>query len=53
MSDTHRNSEQYQLRLPDGLRDKIKASAEAEGRSMNSEIVLILQRYYASKEEDQ
>lgn len=43
-------AERFQIRLPVGLRDQIKASAEAEGRSMNSEIVLILQRHYAKKE---
>jgi len=33
------NTDQYQLRLPDGLRDELKASAAANGRSMNAEIV--------------
>lgn len=34
-----RNQDQYMLRLPDGLRDEIKAAADANSRSMNSEIV--------------
>jgi len=34
-----RNQDQYMLRLPDGLREGIKASAEANNRSMNSEIL--------------
>ncbi|MDX0424485.1 Arc family DNA-binding protein [Sinorhizobium meliloti] len=34
-----RNQDQYMLRLPDGLRDEIKAAAEANNRSMNSEII--------------
>jgi plasmid stability protein len=34
------------LRLPDGLRDRIKASADAQGRSMNAEIVLVLEREF-------
>lgn len=46
---TEQTQDKYVLRLPDGLRDIIKASAEAEGRSMNSEIVLILQRHYAKQ----
>jgi plasmid stability protein len=32
-------AERFQIRLPDGLRDSIKASAESNRRSMNSEIV--------------
>lgn len=32
------------LRLPDGMRDRIKAEAEKGGRSMNAEIILRLQR---------
>lgn len=31
--------DQYMLRLPDGMRDQIKAAAEANNRSMNAEIV--------------
>ena len=37
-----RASEQYPLRLPTDLRDKIRASARENGRSMNSEIVFQL-----------
>lgn len=36
-------AERFQVRLPDGLRDEIKAAAEANGRSMNAEIVARLQ----------
>ncbi len=32
-------TEQFMLRLPDGMRDRIKAAAEANNRSMNAEIV--------------
>ncbi|MBY3119950.1 Arc family DNA-binding protein [Rhizobium laguerreae] len=35
--------DQFQLRLPSGLRDRIKAAADASGRSMNSEIVRLLE----------
>jgi plasmid stability protein len=35
--------DQFVVRLPDGLRDRIKAAAEASGRSMNAEIVKALE----------
>lgn len=35
--------DQFMLRLPDGLRDRIKASADAQNRSMNAEIVARIQ----------
>lgn len=38
-----RGSDQFPLRLPDGLRDRIKRHAEANGRSMNSEIVHLIE----------
>lgn len=38
--------DKYVLRLPDGLRDRIKAYAERHGRSMNAEIVRVLEREY-------
>lgn len=31
--------DKYVLRLPDGMRDEIKAAADANGRSMNAEII--------------
>jgi len=34
-----RGADQFVVRLPEGMRDKIAAAAEARGRSMNSEIV--------------
>ncbi|MCF3642910.1 Arc family DNA-binding protein [Rhizobium sp. TRM95111] len=36
--------EGYPLRLPDGMRDRIKEEAERNCRSMNAEIVFHLQR---------
>ncbi|MBB5755133.1 Arc family DNA-binding protein [Prosthecomicrobium pneumaticum] len=39
-------AERFQLRLPPGLRDRIKAYAERHGRSMNTEIVRILEREF-------
>lgn len=34
-----RGSDQFMVRFPKGMRDKIKASADQNGRSMNSEII--------------
>lgn len=39
---SRRFTDQYQLRLPGGLRDQLKAAASGSGRSMNAEIVLRL-----------
>lgn len=41
-----RGSEQFPLRLPDGMRDRIKVSAERNGRSMNAEILQALEQYF-------
>ncbi len=37
-----RTLDQYIVRFPEGMRDRIKAQADANGRSMNAEIVLAL-----------
>lgn len=42
MSDQH-TTVQYQLRLPEELRDKIKESAKNHNRSMNADIVARLE----------
>jgi len=39
---TSRESEKYVLRLPAGMRDRIKAAATQNFRSMNAEIVAVL-----------
>jgi len=44
-----RVSEQFSLRLPIGLRDRIKAAAATHGRSINSEIALLLLREYGGQ----
>lgn len=36
-------AERFQVRMPDGLRDRIAEAAKANNRSMNSEIVARLQ----------
>lgn len=40
-----RGSDQFPLRLPDGMRDRLKQAAAANNRSMNAEIVSMLERY--------
>ena len=40
-----RDSDQFALRLPDGMRDIIKASAQKNSRSMNAEIIVALEMY--------
>ncbi|PON04841.1 hypothetical protein ATY29_25625 [Rhizobium hidalgonense] len=46
MAKAGRGADQYMLRLPDGLRDRIKAYAERMGTSINSEIVRVLEREF-------
>lgn len=43
--------DQYMLRLPDGMRDRIAELAKASGRSMNAEIVARLERSLETDEE--
>lgn len=38
--------DQFMLRLPDGMRDRIRAAAEVANRSMNAEIVATLEEKY-------
>lgn len=38
--------DQYMLRFPDGMRDRIKAAATENGRSMNAEIISTLEEAY-------
>nr|WP_111300346.1 Arc family DNA-binding protein [Paracoccus saliphilus] len=46
MATVGRGAEQYTVRFPDGLRDRIKAAADANNRSMNAEIVATLEEKY-------
>ncbi|WP_103173799.1 Arc family DNA-binding protein [Paracoccus sp. SY] len=39
-------TEQFMLRLPDGMRARIKAAAEANNRSMNAEILAVLEEKF-------
>lgn len=46
-----RGSSQFMLRMPDGLRERIKTNAELNRRSMNSEIVLHLENALAGAQQ--
>lgn len=48
MATVGRGAEQYTVRFPDGLRDRIKSAAEANNRSMNAEIVARLEASLSS-----
>ena len=43
---TNRESDRFMLRLPDGMRDRIKTAAAENNRSMNAEIVATLEEKY-------
>lgn len=43
--------DQFVVRLPDGMRDRIKAAADANNRSMNAEIVSALELAYPAPED--
>lgn len=45
-SENRNLTDKFMLRLPDGMRDQIRVSAEANGRSMNAEIVATLEEKY-------
>ncbi|MFD0981616.1 Arc family DNA-binding protein [Tropicimonas aquimaris] len=47
-----RGAPQFALRLPEELREKIKAAAERNGRSMNSEILERLEATFLETRED-
>lgn len=41
-----RESDRFIVRLPEGMRDQLSASAKESGRSMNAEVVARLQASY-------
>lgn len=45
-----REDDKFMLRLPDGMRERIAEIAKAERRSMNSQIVVILENALAKRE---
>ncbi|MEH3109480.1 MAG: Arc family DNA-binding protein [Agrobacterium cavarae] len=44
-----KNYDQFQLRLPPGMRDRIKAKAERAGMSMNEAIVWVLEKEFPAQ----
>lgn len=44
-------SEKFMLRLPDGMRERIRLAAEENGRSMNSEILAALEERFPEPSE--
>lgn len=50
---TGRESDKFMLRLPDGMRDRIKGAAEVNNRSMNAEIVATLEEKYPPFRQEQ
>lgn len=44
--------EQFIVRFPDGLRSKVKAIAASNRRSMNAELLLLIERGLASTSND-
>ena len=47
---TDRGSEQFQLRLPDGMRKQLARVAERQGHTMNAVIVTALAAYFENEE---
>ncbi|EFI62654.1 MULTISPECIES: Arc family DNA-binding protein [Comamonas] len=45
---TGRDSDKFMLRLPDGMRDKLKAEAKSNNRTLNAEIVARLEGSFVS-----
>ncbi len=43
---TSRNSAQAIIRFPDGLKERVQASAERNRRTLNSEIMVILEAHF-------
>ena len=43
-------ADQFNVRFPDGMRDRIAATAKGNGRSMNAEIIARLERSFAAHE---
>jgi|GEM_PF-1573514 plasmid stability protein len=49
---TSRESDKVMLRLPDGMRNRIKAAAAANKRSMNAEILSLLDQAFPEPVDD-
>lgn len=42
-------TDKFMLRLPDGMRDRVKSAAASNNRSMNAEIISVLQDRYSTE----
>lgn len=49
MEEKRKLNDKFMLRLPDGMRERIKAEAAKNGRSMNTEIIATLEEKYPSE----
>jgi plasmid stability protein len=47
---SHQLQDRYIVRMPDGMRDRIREEATRNHRSMNAEIVYQLSRVYSAEE---
>ena len=52
MADISRKTDQYPLRLPEGMRDRIRQQAAVNRRSVNSEIIFYLDQALEAREEN-
>jgi plasmid stability protein len=48
-----RSSDQFVIRMPDGMRDRIKTRSEANRRSMNAEVIVLLEAAMGESEKTQ
>ena len=53
MTSTTRSSDKFLLRLPVGLRDRIREESDRSERSMNAEIIFQLKRAYGANEKSE
>jgi hypothetical protein len=49
MNAASRKADQFIVRLPDGLRDELKTLARARHRSMNGQVVVMIERGLAAE----
>ncbi len=52
MDEKRQLADKFMLRLPNGMRERIKGAAEENGRSMNAEIVRVLEREFPPPQPD-
>lgn len=52
MTDKAQNQDKFIIRLPDGLRERIRTAADKNHRSMNAEVVSLLEENYPAPTPD-